>query len=198
MEYRYILGDFKTDPWNASDLPGIKSAYQLRVSRYDEEGKELREGNVFMQDHPCYCANCLNFKFSQCEYVQITGGNKMHFVMKQIVAEGSNRDSTYFGKLFHFYQTDGQPLVQKKPIIVRTRSLSLEGVDAYENPVPLFALLRKVYDRQADADGVRSGSYFMDVQLLVRVSNADVGKGLGHKMMYRIERITLKSRVFAV
>jgi len=41
MEYRYILGDFKTDPWNASELPGIKSAYQLRVSRYDEEGKEL-------------------------------------------------------------------------------------------------------------------------------------------------------------
>jgi len=76
-----------------------------------------------MQDHPCYCANCLNFKFSQCEYVQITGGNKMHFVMKQIVAEGSNRDSTYFGKLFHFYQTDGQPLVWKKPIIVSTRSL---------------------------------------------------------------------------
>ena len=53
------------------------------------------------------------------------------------------------------------------------RSLSLEDVDAYENPVPLFALLRKVYDRQADVDGVRSGSYFMDVQLLVRVGNAD-------------------------
>ena len=84
-------------PWNASELPGIKSAYQLRVSRYDEEGKELREGNLFMQDHPCYCANCLNFKFSHCEYVQITGGSKRHFVMKQIVAEGSNRDSTYFG-----------------------------------------------------------------------------------------------------
>ena len=78
------------------------------------------------------------------------------------------------------------------------RSLSLEDVDAYENPVPLFALMRKVYDRQADADGVRSGSYFMDVQLHVRVCNGNVGKGLGDKMMDRIERITLKSRVFEV
>ena len=33
IEYEYILGDFKTDPWNASELPGIKSAYQLRVSQ---------------------------------------------------------------------------------------------------------------------------------------------------------------------
>jgi hypothetical protein len=76
------------------------------------------------------------------------------------------------------------------------KSFSLEDVDAYENPAPLFALLRKVYDRQADVDGVRSGSYFMDVQLHVRVSNADFGKGLGGKMIYRIEHITLKSTLF--
>jgi hypothetical protein len=63
MEYRYILGDFKTDPWNASELPGIKSAYQLRLSRYDEEGKELREGNLFMQDHPWAMLLCKLLEF---------------------------------------------------------------------------------------------------------------------------------------
>jgi hypothetical protein len=63
--------------------------------------------------------------------------------------------------------------LEKANNCLHPKSFSLEGVDAYENPVPLFALLRKVYDRQADADGVRSGSYFMDVQLLVRVGNAD-------------------------
>jgi hypothetical protein len=88
--------------------------------------------------------------------------------------------------------------LEKANNCLHPKSFSLEGVDAYENPVPLFALVRKVYDRQADVDGVRSGSYFMDVQLHVRVSNADFGKGLGDKMMYRIERILLKSRVFAV
>ena len=80
-----------------------------------------------------------------------------------IVAWGSKRDSTYFGKLFHFHEVEGQSLVQKKLVIACIRSLSLEDVDANENPRAFSALLRKDSDRQADADGVRSGCRFMDV-----------------------------------
>jgi hypothetical protein len=56
-----------------------------------------------------------------------------------------------------------QPLVQKKLVIACIRSLSLEGVDANENPRAFSAILWRVSDRQAGADGVRSGCGFMDV-----------------------------------
>jgi hypothetical protein len=32
--------------------------------------------------------------------------------MKKVAAEGANRDASYVGKLFRFYQAGGQPTVQ--------------------------------------------------------------------------------------
>jgi hypothetical protein len=170
--YKYIVGDFKTDPWNASELTGIKSTYQLRVSRYDEDGSALPAGTIYMQDHPCYCTNCMEFKFSQCEHIVITGGNK-RIKMKQVAAEGANRDASYLGKLFRFYQTGGQPTVQSNPVIVCIQSLSLQDVEANDNPEPYFALMRKVVERETNENGTRFGSYYIEAQLLGKVSNSE-------------------------
>ena len=155
----------------------------MRVSRYDEDGNNIPAGTVYMQDHPCYCANCLDFKFSQCQHKSITGGDKRPIKMKQIAPEGTNRDATYVGKLFRFYQAGGQPTVQSNPVLVCIQSLSLEDVEANEDPDPYFALMRKVVEREANENGTRFGSYYIEGQLLGRVSNAE----LNNLNLYRIK-----------
>jgi hypothetical protein len=67
--YKYIVGDFKTDPWNASEPTGIKSAYQLRVSIYvgmtKTEVHFLQALYICKTSHGCFCAYNMEFKFAQ-------------------------------------------------------------------------------------------------------------------------------------
>ena len=93
--------------------------------------------------------------------------------MKQVAAEGANRDASYLGKLFRFYQTGGQPTVQSNPVIVCIQSLSLQDVEANDNPEPYFALMRKVVERETNENGTRFGSYYIEAQLLGKVSNSE-------------------------
>ena len=88
----------------------------MRVSSYvgitKTEVHFLQAQYLCKTSHGCFCAYCMEFKFSQCEHIAITRGNKRSIKMKKVAAEGANRDASFVGKLFRFYQVGGQPTVQ--------------------------------------------------------------------------------------
>ena len=123
-----------------------------------------------MLDHPCYCEECMQYRFENCSFIGITRSDRAHILMKQKALETVKSDPTYIDNVFKFYQRGSHPTIFKSPVAVCLKSMSLEDIEADEIVVPQLAIMVKVISTRIQ-ESPAVNVYTMDIRLLEKLGN---------------------------
>ena len=141
------MQEFETNQWNASDLNGIKSCYQLRCDRSIEPllATPITEATIVMMDHPCYCPCCIAMQFEQFPYRQITNPTT-HTIKRKNLEEPkvAKLPLDYHGKLLEFYRKGGKPTIQKDVVVICLKTLPRLADEDLPMGSPDFVIM-KIY-----------------------------------------------------